>query len=52
MRNDIDSCPKESWRRVVYPEQSTAYFKNVVSITVDSDSLIPEEKQNGIEKYF
>ena len=34
----------------MYPEQRTAHFKNVVNITVNSDSVIPQQKQNGSEK--
>ena len=51
MQNYIDSCHKELERRAAYPEQSTTNFENVANITVDSDSVIPKDKQNGGEKY-
>ena len=34
----------------MYPEQHTAHLKNIVNITVNSSSVIPQEKQNGSEK--
>ena len=50
MQDYIDSCHKESERRAAYLEQSTAYYENIENITVDSASLIPQEKQNGNEE--
>ena len=38
----IDICKKKC---VAYPEQRTAYLENIVNITVDSDSVIPQEKK-------
>ena len=46
MRTYIDSVKKE---RAAYPEESTAYFENVVNITADVHSVIPKDKQNGSE---
>ena len=50
MQEHIDSCHKESESSEVYPEHSTAHFNNVTNITVDSDSIIPQKKQNGREE--
>ena len=47
----IASCHKESERRAVYKEQITEHFNNVADITADSDSITPQKKQNGREKY-
>ena len=47
MENYIDILHKEPERRVGYPEQSIAYFEKVANITVKSDSVVPQEKQNG-----
>ena len=46
----IDSCHKESERRATYPEHSTAYVENVANTTVNSASVIPQEKYNGGEE--
>ena len=46
MQNYIDSCHKESERLAAYPEQSTSNFENIVNITVESASLIPQEKKS------
>ena len=35
----------------MYPEWSTVHFENISNITVNSDNVIPQEKQNGGEKY-
>ena len=51
MQNYIDSCHRESEKRAAYPENSTANFENILSITVDSDSSIRQEKQNVSNKY-
>ena len=40
MKFYFDSCHKESEIHVVYPEQSTEFFENVVNITVNSASII------------
>ena len=45
MRYYIESCHKESERRVSYPEQSTAHGENVANITVVSASVIKQEKK-------
>ena len=50
-QNYIGSCHKESEICAVYPEQRTTHLENVVNINVDSDSVIPQEKKKGIEKY-
>ena len=52
MRNYIDKCNKESEKYAAYPEQSTIHFENVVNITVDSDCVITQEKQDRSEEYF
>ena len=44
----IDSCNKE---RAENTEQNTLHLENVARITVDSDSITPQKKQNGIEEY-
>ena len=51
MKNYIDRFHKESEIRAACPEQSTPHFENVDNITVDSDSVIPQEKKTGSEKY-
>ena len=48
MQNYIDSCHKESERHAAYLEQSTGNFENVADITVDSASVIPQEKKMGV----
>ena len=50
MQNYIDSCHKEPEIRAVYPEQNSVHSENFTNITVDSDSLITQEKHNGSEK--
>ena len=50
MRNYIYSYHKESERYAAYPKQSTEHFKTFANITVDSDGVIPQEKQSGSEK--
>ena len=50
MREHIDSCHKESERYTAYPEQITAHFEDIVSITVDSSSVNPQDKQNSNEE--
>ena len=50
MRNYIDGCHKESERCETYLEKRTAHLENVANITVNSDGVIPQEKQNGNEK--
>ena len=52
MQNYIESCQKESERCASYTEERTAHFKNVASITINSDSVIPQEKWNGSEEDF
>ena len=37
-------------KRAAYLEQSTINVENVATITLDSDSVIPREKQNGSEE--
>ena len=44
----IDSCHKESERRAAYTEHSTANFNNVANITVNSDIITSQKKQNVI----
>ena len=44
MQNYIDSCHKESERIAAYTEQIFAHFENIVNVTVDNDSVIPQEK--------
>ena len=44
MQHYIGSCHKVSERRAPYLEQSTAHFEDVVNITVDSDTLIPQNR--------
>ena len=44
-RNYVDSCHKESEIRAAYLEKSTSHFKNVANITVDSDSVIPQDRK-------
>ena len=51
MQEYIDSCHKESGKCAAYPEQSTAHFEDVFNITVDSSSVLVQEKQNGSEDY-
>ena len=34
----------------MYLDESTANFENFVNITVDSDSVLPQEKQNDDEE--
>ena len=51
MKNYIDSFRKYSERRAAYPEQSNAHFEIGVNITVNSDSVIAQKKQNRSEKY-
>ena len=36
----------------MYPEYSTEHFNSVANITVDSDGITPQKKQNGIEVYI
>ena len=50
MRENIDSCHKESESRTEYPEQNTSHFNNVANITVNSNSVTPQKKKNGIEE--
>ena len=50
MQNYIDIFQKESERHAAYPEQRTANFENIANITIDSDILIPQQKQNLNEK--
>ena len=33
--------------RAAYMEQNTLHFKNVTNISIDSDSITPQKKQNG-----
>ena len=49
MQTNIDSVKKE---HESYLEQNTSYFENIVNILVNSDSVIPQDKQNGSEEYF
>ena len=46
MWENIDSCHKESKKHGAYMEQSTVHFEDIVNITVDSSSVILQEKQN------
>ena len=48
MQTYIDSVKKE---HASYPEQSTQCYKNVVNITVDIYSVIPQFKKKGSEEY-
>ena len=41
MKNNNESCHKESERCAVYPEQSTVYFEKIANINVGYDSVIP-----------
>ena len=41
----IDSCHKESRRYAAYPENITAHFNNVADITVDGDSITPQNEK-------
>ena len=50
LRNYDDSCHKESERCTEYPEQSTANFNNVANITINDDSIDPQNKQNWREE--
>ena len=47
MKNYIDSVKKE---RAAYPEQNTAYFEKKSNITVNSDSLFPQQKKKALEE--
>ena len=44
MREHIDSCQKQSEKCAAYLEQSTEHFEDVAKLTVDSASVIPQEK--------
>ena len=46
----IDSCHKESEICAAYPEQRTVHFKKVANITINSDSVIPQEEKNVVRK--
>ena len=46
MQEHIDSCQKESGKHVAYSEQRTAYFEDAGNITIDSASVIPQQKKN------
>ena len=50
MQDYIDIFHKESERHAEYPEQRTTHFEKVANITVDSNSVIIHQKQNGREK--
>ena len=50
LNNYIDSFHKESERSAEYLEQSTTYFDNVANITIVSDSIPAQKKQNGRRK--
>ena len=50
MREQIDSCHKESKSCATYPEHSTAHLNNIAKITLDSDIITPQKKQNRIKK--
>ena len=50
MKTYIDSFHKESERRAAYPEHSTANFEIVANITVNSASVIPQEKKMAVRK--
>ena len=50
MQTYIDSYKKESEKCAAYPEHSTVHFEYIANITVDSDSVISQEKQNGSEE--
>ena len=45
----IDSFHKESERRAAYPEHSNASLSNVAKTIVDSDSITPQNKKDGVE---
>ena len=45
-KNYTDSCNNESEIFVAYLEQRIVHFEKGVKIMVDSDSVIPQEKQN------
>ena len=47
---DLISFHKESERHAAYLEQSTADFENVANITVDSASVIIQDKKMGARK--
>ena len=47
---DLISFHKESERHAAYLEQSTADFENVANITVDSASVIIQDKKIGSEE--
>ena len=49
MQENIDSCNKYSEKCAAYPKQSTVHFEDVSNITINSSSVIAQEKQNGIE---
>ena len=46
IKNYTDSCNNESEIFVAYLEQRIVHFEKGVKIMVDSDSVIPQEKQN------
>ena len=48
----INIYHNESERCDAYLKQSTTDFEEAVTITVDSDSVITQEKQSGNEEYF
>ena len=47
MREHISSCHKKYESHAAYPEQSTANFKNIANINVDSDTITPQKKKKG-----
>ena len=50
MQNYIDSCRKEPEIHTTYSKHITARFENKSYITINRGSVIPQEKQNEIEK--
>ena len=45
MREHISSFHKKYESHAAYPEQSTANFKNIANINVDSDTMTPQNKK-------
>ena len=45
MWEHVDICHKYSEICAAYPKQSTAHFEDVANITVDSASVITQEKK-------
>ena len=47
LQTQIDSVKKE---RAAYPEHNTLHLENFTNITVNSYSITPQKRQNGIEE--